>query len=403
MNMVIKRQNRNIVIILLLLVSSNFFRGQTFFNIINSQIFGIRIQYLLIFLAFLFIKSMKHKIKTIFSLLIVFIILLVNYFFSYYYNISYLIYIGSFIVLISTWKYILGCQKRKIITKAINAFLTFVIILGLYEIVRDTTLFHNAPPYVFNSVYHRAFLFFFNPNNYSYFLLNLYIAKLYIEDNYYFNYKDCIYAGAITYILICNTSRLSLFVFLVIISIQILLTVRKSYLKLLAIAFIFSIFIFSYDVSDQLINIISNIGGIDDLTGDTRFYLYKNVIDSIFIHPLGLGMGSGDIMLSTAVHSIIFQVIFEFGWIGLIFWVSYYFYLMYLLLKRFKDKRSATIIIYSMTLPITSMQVSRILSDTSLLFIASYFYAELALIKEKRINKKYLENEKYIATNEKPI
>ncbi|MFC4557935.1 O-antigen ligase family protein [Virgibacillus kekensis] len=388
-----KQFYKNMIFFLLLL--SILFRGPTFFKIFSSSFGEIRISYLLLFfLSFVVFFILKHKITIIEFIIFVtiFITILLNMLLLQTYNIEYLVYVLQAFA----YYYILSALVRLIsineLYKKCNIMLIVFGIMSVYEILTGKLFFHIVVPYEINSfsIYERAYLFFYNGNNLSLFLLSLYVIVLgynLIEKNktkYLLAQQVLLF-----FIFIMNDSKLSLVVFLVTTALFFIKKYtydfkRKNWKLILygiCSVFIIMLLIKNYfDSNIHFINVFFDNAQVN-ITNDPRFDLYSNAIQTFYSNPLGIGLGNSDYYFSTNVHSIIIQFIVEIGIFGLIFWILYYFFVLKDNLKNIKynDKFMANVIRYYVVLfPIISMQVSRVISDNALVFMWALF---LVLLK----------------------
>ncbi|WHX40386.1 O-antigen polymerase [Mesobacillus sp. AQ2] len=389
---------KNMIFFLLFL--SILFRGPTFFKILPSSIGSIRISYLILFiLCFITFFLLKYKIPIIefFVFSLIFIIVLLNMLFLQAFNFEYLIYLLQ----VFMYYYIL-CGLIKIITinelfEKGNIILLIFGIMSVYEILSGKLFFHNLIPYEINNIssFDRAYLFFYNGNNLSFFLLTLYILLL----GYNITEKNktkyvIIYQFLLLFIFIMNDSKLSLFVFIIS---TLLVLYKRSFQTLRAknwktIFYGISSAIIIFFLIKKYIN--SNLSFFNaffnsakfNLLNDPRIDLYSSAIVTFYKNPLGIGLGNSDYYFSTNVHSIIFQFIVEFGLFGLIFWIFYYFLVMVadIRINNYNQNFIAGVIRYYLLIfPLISMQVSRVISDNALVFLWALFIALLKYFSNK--------------------
>lgn len=390
-NLVINKKLLYMYLIYFLIIITVFFRGPTFFNLFPTSLGNIRLNYLIVF--FLFLLNIKLNRKNIIFIITVLFILFSNMLFnSSNFKLDYLIYTFQAIAYYFIW---INIVNEKFIYKifSINNMLLIVLeTMAIFEALFGKLLFHSSPPYNLNTIYSeygRSYLFFYNSNNLSLFLLSLYILTLGYNLNKKRHGKYILFHFVMLISLfIINDSKLSLLI-LVISTVffvfkTYLLDIKNKNLKniIITTCMITGVFIWLtyYIVNNYLLfNNFINVS-LSNIYYDTRFQIYLDAIETFLNNPFGIGLGYSDYYFSTNVHSFILQLIVELGITGVIVWIIYFGAVLKLNLNDLNllDKFIASSIKYYILLfPVISIQVSRVISDNALICIWALYIAIL--------------------------
>lgn len=376
----------SIVILLFLCI---LFRGPTLFNIFPSNISGIRVNYILLLLAaviMFILNNFKIHLKTGLIYLFFLIIIFTHNILSQTFNVEYLIYFMQILLSYYVLSGLINKIKRDNLLKTLSIGIYAVIFMSIYEILTGNLLFHSSTPYEINNItsYNRAYLFFYNGNNLSLFILSVYFLTLGYNINKN-KYVDLLIQFVLcSFIFLINDSKISLATIIIFTSIILITKFKNDFQKQNWFSLIFGFSVISIcliitisyiNKNKRFINIfIENAN--TNISNDPRINLYEDAISTFFDYPWGIGIGQSDVYFSTNIHSIIFQVIVEIGIFGLLLWIFYYGLILNIRFDRLKkeDKLIANIVKSSLLLfPILSMQISRLISDNALIMLWMLF------------------------------
>lgn len=373
-------------LVLFLMFVTFLLRGTTFLQIISTHIYGLRISYILVVVS-LFVILLKKRKKTTYKQIVftmfLFIFVFISSLINQSFNNQYIVFLITVIALYKIWELLVLSIDMKVITSWLLALLILTELFSLLEIIVGKSLFHSYFPYSFNSIFSRAFVFFFNPNNLSLFLVLLTAFIVFTRKiSGIFFYINCTFEY---FILLSNDSKLSI---IVLTGLVIYFLVKHTHIStkvfIYVVIFVFVIFTtlkMFPEINDWLQKAIASTEkSFENQTQvDPRFVIYREAIRSSFQNPLGIGLGASDEAFQTNVHSVLLQLLVELGIFGYIIWFLYYSFFLRILLMVFREKiyliDLKAIVVFVLLIPVLSSQVSRMISDMNLMSIWMLFTA----------------------------
>ncbi|AUD62936.1 hypothetical protein BK010_04800 [Tenericutes bacterium MO-XQ] len=373
-------------IALLLVLLTVFFRGPTFFRLFSTSFGAIRLNYILLLTAFILIVRRITRRESIIIILMI-IGLLLNVFIVGIINFDYIVYVLQAFIYYFVLMNIVKSNKIKSygLFKILSLMLFLIEILVLIEVLTGFLFFHINPPYIINNSYdyYRGYLFFYNSNNLSLFLISLYLLILFYKIQKS-NYKlfMAIQTSILIVILILNDSNISLLALFFISAFIIFNRFTQIFRKKIHRShFTRAILVFICLLIG--IGILIELGFFRFILDnvymsyqyDGRFQIYRDALNVFFNNPFGIGLGQSDLFFQTNVHFVVMQLIVELGVIGLLILFLYFYNILRILLSVKKgDLFSLMVNLYLLLLPFLSVQVSRILSDNALILIWAFFF-----------------------------